>query len=378
MIALVALVMSASVLFWHYIGYPLFLAVVSGIVGRRKQSQYSEANLPEISIIVIAHNESKVIERRIGNIQNIDYPEEKYEIIIASDASTDDTVARARSLSSDIEAFNNTPHNKSETRNLAVERASGEILVFTDADTRYEPDCVRRLVDQYADPDVGAVCGTLVSEDFEADAIGRGMGLYWRWEQWMKRLQGRLGILVKMSGANMSMRAEAFEPVSNVTDIDQVAGFTALSSGFRSTFEPRAVAHETFPTSITGEFSTRQRLTIRALTAISENGEFLDVRKHPLISVNVASYWALRYFVPVLLIIAFITSMVASVDYMIARVALVAQCLFYFGAGLGYLNERKNLHVPIVQFPFSYCLANTGILYGLVRFLKGDRILSYE
>jgi cellulose synthase/poly-beta-1,6-N-acetylglucosamine synthase-like glycosyltransferase len=334
--------------------------------------------LPDITIIIIAHNEADVIEERIQNCLAVDYPSEKIEIIVASDASTDETVELARSTSPRVRAFNNTPHNKSETRNMAVERASNDIVLFTDADTRYEPDCVDRIVERYDDPEVGAVCGTLVSESFNQGAVGQGMGLYWRWEQFLKKLQGDLGLLVKFSGANMSMRTSYYEPVPDTVDIDQIAGFVTVNKGGRSVFESRAVAHEQFPVDLESEFSTRRRLTIRALTALWQFRGSYSPTRYPLFAVNTVSYWLLRYFMPYLLAGTFLLSLILSFSNPFVFIFLLLQCAFYLSAVAGYVLERVGAKFTLFSVPFSYCWASFGILTGGLAFLFGERVYAYS
>ncbi|WP_256301965.1 glycosyltransferase [Haloarchaeobius salinus] len=375
MLWLIVFFVAAGFLTWHYILYPGVLATISRVGGWDGPSSFDDGSLPDISVIVIAHNEGDVIEERIRNIESVDYPSEKVEIIVASDASTDGTVELARAAGAI--AFNNTPHNKSKTRNMAVERASGEIILFTDADTRYESDCVRRIVDRYADPEVGAVCGTLRSESFDDGAIGQGMGIYWQWEQFLRRWQGDLGHLVKMSGANMSMRRGAFEPVPEDVDIDQSAAFTALLGGWRSEFAPGAVAREWFPVSPSGEFSTRQRLTIRALTALWRFRAAFDPRR-PLLAMTTFSYWLLRYLVPFFLLLVLVSTVALAMTSTAAFGFLVAQLGFYTLAAVGYVADKKNTELPGVSFAFSYCWANLGVAVGVLRYLRGERVYAYS
>ncbi|NHX41501.1 MULTISPECIES: glycosyltransferase [Haloarcula] len=375
MIWLIIFIVSAGLVAWHYIIYPAVIATISGLSGRNNRPSFDDGSFPEISIIVIAHNEADVIEERIQNIKSVDYPSERIELIVASDASTDRTVELARAAGAT--AFDNTPHNKSETRNMAVDMATGDIILFTDADTRYEPTCVRRIVDRYADNDVGAVCGTLRSESFDEGAIGQGMGLYWRWEQLLRRWQGDLGLLVKMSGANMSMRQAAFKSVPEDVDIDQSAAFTALLGGWRTEFAHDAVAHEQFPISTSGEFSTRQRLTIRALTALCRFRAAFDPRR-PLLALTTFSYWLLRYLIPFLLLVVLLSSAALSTTSRIALVFLVTQIFFYTLATIGYAADRNNADLPGVSFAFSYCWANLGVAVGVIRYISGDRVYAYS
>jgi len=363
---------------WHYAGYPLVLSGLAAAFGESSSGGFPDDDLPGVTVVIIAHNEADVIETRIENVLASDYPTELLEVVVASDASTDATVELARATSDRVVAFDNTPHNKSETRNMAVERASNDIVLFTDADTRYRADCVRRIVDRYADPDVGTAGGTLVTDSFEEGSIGEGMGIYWKWEQYLRRIQGELGVLVKMSGANMSMRRDVFEPVPDVADIDQVAGFAAITNGARSVLAPDAVAREEFPTTLAGELSTRKRITIRSLTALwLFRGVFNPVRR-PLVALNTFSYWLLRYLIPVLLVGTTLATAVLALGSTLALAFLLAQAAFYLLALAGYVLERRGKGLGLAGVPFSYCWANLGILLGLLRFVRGERVYAYS
>jgi len=380
MIVWVVFVICVFAIGWHYVGYPVVLGLVARVAGAdtEQAATVDDASLPSVSIIIIAHNEADCIEARIENCLASNYPTEKLDIIVASDASTDETVRLARAVSPQVTAFNNTPHNKSATRNRGVEQASHDIILFTDADTRYEPDCVRHLVGYLVNDSVGAVCGTLVSESFTEGAIGRGMDLYWRWEYWMRRLQSQFGALVKSTGANMGMKRSYFEPVADTVDIDQVAGFMALRGGSKSRFVPEAIATEQFPTSVSGEFQTRRRLTIRGLTALWTNRRFLNPVAEPSLAVHTFSYWLLRYLIPLLLLGTLATTALLSTEVTLLGGFLTAQAGFYLLAVVGYVAQRQSNSNPLVDIPFSYCWANVGVLVGLVAFLRGDRVYAYD
>jgi cellulose synthase/poly-beta-1,6-N-acetylglucosamine synthase-like glycosyltransferase len=362
---------------WHYMGYPLTLWALTRVVGDIEPPAELE-EYPPISIIIIAHDEAAVIQDRIRNCLDSDYPTEKMEIIVASDASTDDTVELARTVSPQVRAFNNTPHNKAQTRNRAVELASHEIILFTDADTRYEPNCVRNLVRHLSDPSVGHVCGALVSDSFEEGSIGEGMSVYWRWEYWLRGLQSRFGLLVKSSGANMGMRKEYFRAVPETADIDQVAGFDAILQAGSSRFVPEAIATEQFPASPTAEFATRKRLTVRGLTALWKYRKVMNPLRHPWLAIHTVSYWLLRYLMPVVLVGVFVATTLLALTWPLASWLVIAQLCFYLLAGVGYLADRAGRESTLTAILFSYCLANLGVAVGLVAFLTGTRIYAYD
>jgi cellulose synthase/poly-beta-1,6-N-acetylglucosamine synthase-like glycosyltransferase len=180
-----------------------------------------------------------------------------------------------------------------------------------------------------------------------------------------------------MSGANMSMRKKAFEPVPEDVDIDQSAAFTALLGGWRTDFAPDAVARERFPASASGEFSTRQRLTIRALTSLWRFRAAFNPRR-PLLALTTFSYWLLRYFIPFLLLTVLVSTAILATTSVVGLAFLVAQIAFYTLATVGYAADWMNADVPIIPFIFSYCWANLGVAVGVLRYLWGERVYAYS
>lgn len=373
----VVVVLLLGVLIWHYAGYPLVLQAIVAVRGDSRSPDLPK-EWPQISVIIIVHNEADVIEERIENVLSVDYPREKMEIVVASDASIDNTVERAKAAADEVVVVDHQRQNKSVTRNMGVECATHDILLFTDADTRYRSDCIKNIVVHYTDPAVGGVCGRLVSNSFEEDAIGEGMGVYWKWEYYMRHLQGRLGILVKYSGANMSMRRSFYREVPDDVDIDQMAGLDVLFQGGTSIFEPNAVATERFPTSIDGELSTRRRLTIRALSALSRHRPALNPFSNPKLATHIWSYWLLRYCVPVLLSMTTLATALAALTHPMFAAFLAIQIVGYLLGVIGYGFERHGIQFAPVTFPFSYLWANFGVILGLAAFLTGDRVYAYS
>ncbi|WP_435066134.1 glycosyltransferase [Halobaculum sp. EA56] len=370
------LALATGLLAWHYAGYPLVLSWLASRTDHGETPAFDDDEFPPVSIIVIAYNEADGIADRVRDCLAVNYPTEKLEVVVASDGSTDDTVVEAQAVDGPIEVFDNPDGSKSETRNMAVKRASNDIILFTDADTRYEPSCVRRLVDRYADPDVGAVCGTLVTGSFDDGAIGRGMSVYWRWEYFMREQQGRLGKLVKMSGANMSMRRSFYRDVPDTMDIDQVAGLNAIRQGGKSLHAGQAVATEEFPTDPDAELSVRRRLTIRALSALGYHRAVFNPRNGAFLAIHTLSYWLLRYLVPVLLVLFAVASVAVAVSTPVVWGLVAGQALFYTVAAFGYLVPSSR-SVPPVSVVFSYCWANLGVAMGLAAFCTGTRLRSY-
>lgn len=361
---------------WHYIGYLVFLTLIPW----KRTSSTTQGSLPHVSIIIAAYNEEEVIADRIRNCLSLEYPPDKLQIIVGSDGSTDQTVAHARSVDdSQVKVLDFDENNgRASVHNRCVGYANGDILAFTDAETRYREDCLRKLVQPFSDPNVGAVCGRLEVDNLGEDSIGEGMGIYWRWEYRMRTLQSERGILTKMTGANMAMRSSLYRELPDAIDIDQAAGFISYINGMRCEYVPSAVGYERFPTSLSGELNTRKRLTTQALTSIAAHAIVLNPLRYPRQTLNTVSYWLLRYLMPFLLTSVLVVSVLLSLLNSMFIVLLVPQLMFVVFGAVGYLLEQNNRTIRPFSVIFSYCWANFGVLLGVVDFLSGNRVDTYE
>lgn len=368
----------ACLILWHFLGYGLTLLVLSRF--KRRASLSSPDSWPEVSIIISAFNEENVIARRIENCLALEYPKNRLEIIIGSDGSTDKTVEIARRFETKNVKVLDFPQNRgrSQVHNDCVEEAKGEIIFFTDADTLYKPDCLKKMVACYSDPAVGAVGGELQSSSFQKSSVGQGQGIYWKWEYTLRQLQSKLGVLTKLSGANMSIKKELYQAVPDNFDIDQAVGPMVRLHNHQLIHEPNAIAYEDFPTSLLTELSTRRRLTIRALTAILHYKELLNPLKHPWLAFHFISYRLLRYVTPFLLLGIFISNGFLLGLNWFYNLTFGLQSLSYLFGFFGFLFELAERKFRPFSWAFAFLWFNVGIFLGDIDFLIGRRIKAYK
>lgn len=367
-----------ALLVWHFGAYGLFLLLLQALAYDRHLTR--DGYTPAVSILIPAHNEEDVIARRIENCLALDYPEHALEVVIGVDGSTDSTAAQARSVLDDrvvvLEFESN--RGRSQVHNDCVRVARGEILCFTDADTLYEPLCLQRLVRHYADEKVGCVGGELRSESFTQSPIGRAQGIYWKWEYLIRGWQSKLGVLTKVSGANMSMRKALYKDLPPWYDVDQAAGPSSLLQGYRVVHEPEAMAVEEFPTTRRAEFNSRRRLTLRALTALWHYRELLNPLKHPWAALHEWSYRASRYASPFLLLALLVISLCVARTGIPYALILGLQMGFYLSALLGGLLAWRGRSLPVLSWAYGFVLFQTGIGSGAGEYLLGRRIQAYR
>lgn len=375
-----AILLTAIVLIlWHHIGYPLTVGAVYSIRASSRASEPESGRTePPITVVITAYNEAETILDRIDNCYETNYPREKLEVILASDGSTDDTVPLVEQCHPEVTVVDSTGRDKAKTRTLGVERADTDIIVFTDAQTRFHPDCLRNLARHFSEDSVGVVGGKLTSPDFDDGDIGTTMRLYWRWEYFLREAHSTLDLLPKLSGANLAVRRSCYRQTSPYVDVDQTVGFDAVRNGYSVRHESTAVATEQFPTDLGGEFHTRRRLTAQACTTLWSYRDVLDPRKRLGLFVSTVSYWHLRYVVPWLLLTVFVTSALLAAANPISQTLFVLGSVGLVAAGVGFVLNRLGASLQPFSFAFAFLWVNFGILVGTVEFLTGRRINSYD
>jgi cellulose synthase/poly-beta-1,6-N-acetylglucosamine synthase-like glycosyltransferase len=253
---------SLGALAWTHAGYPL---AVAGLARLRPRPIRKEDVTPEVSVIVAAHDEEDVIERRVDNLLALDYPGGQLRIVVASDGSTDRTNEIVRDLaarSENVELLECARAGKATAQNTAVAEATSEVVAFSDANSHWEPDALRTLVRSFADPDVGYVCGQLRLES--ADGASQE-GLYWRYELWQRESESAIGSITAGNGAIYAVRRSDYLGWDD-TRIGHDFGlpFRLVQRGRRAVYEPGAVAWEKPASDGEAEYGRKARMMTRS------------------------------------------------------------------------------------------------------------------
>lgn len=249
---------------YTYIGYPLVLSAWRSL--RRKKVQKREI-LPSVSVIVAVYNEERVIEKKIKNLFDLDYPAALLEIIISSDGSTDDTEAKVgrwikRSPNGPSLLLLTAPAHvgKAAALNRAVAHARGEIILFTDARQRLDRNAVTALVSNFADERVGAASGELILMDRPEGQEAAGVGLYWQYEKWLRKMESDVDSMLGATGAIYAVRRALYDPIPAETILDDVLiPMQAVFKGYRTVFESNAVAYDFIVKRTENEFARKVR-----------------------------------------------------------------------------------------------------------------------
>src|SRR3954462_1306606 len=225
---------AVALIIYTHLGYPLLLWLLARL--RRRPPRPAPRDPRPVSLIIAAYDEEEVIARKVRNALALDYPRELLEVIVASDGSSDGTVAAARAAGADL-VLDLPRGGKVRTQDAAVERAGGEILVFPDANSTLAPDALQRLLAPFADPRVGYVCGQV---RFTSDGGTNKEGAYWRYEMKVRELESELGGITAGNGAIYATRREAYIVVDERMGHDLSFPFNMVKRGWRAGSQPRA------------------------------------------------------------------------------------------------------------------------------------------
>src|SRR5206468_6296534 len=241
---------------------------------------------PRVTLIVVAHNEEARIGARLQNILALDYPRDRLELVVASDGSTDGTVAAACRYAPEgisVRAFA-ARRGKSAVLNDVVPTATGEIVVMADARQQFERGALRALVDDFADPAVGAVSGELmIAAKREGDGVGQGVGFYWRYEKFIRRNESRAGSTIGATGAIYAIRRALFEPIPDDTILDDVViPLHVVKRGYRVLFESGARAFDEASARSRQEFVRKVRTIAGTFQLFARETWLFDPRRNPV------------------------------------------------------------------------------------------------
>ena len=312
-----------ALLVYTHVGYPLLLAALTRF-GGRGQTPSPVRGSPSVTLVVAAYNEGSVIERKIANARSLEYP--GLEVIVASDGSTDDTVAKA--AGADV-VLDLPRGGKIRAQDAAVERAKGDIVAFSDANSFWQPDALAKLAAPFADPKVGYVCGQV---RFTNDTGDNQEGAYWRYEMWIRGMESQLAGVTGGNGAIYAVRREAYIHVDPRMGHDLSFPFNMVKRGWKPVYAPEARAEEKMVPSIEGEFRRKRRMQSHMWPIVLTGGLLGPRGYSPLYALEVYSHRVLRYLTPLLHLVAFGTNIALLDDGAIYVVTFAAQCALLLAA----------------------------------------------
>jgi glycosyltransferase involved in cell wall biosynthesis len=354
---------SAAGLTWHHVGYPVTAAGLRRVRARPVRKAEIE---PTVTLIVPAHNEEDVIERRVENLLELDYPADKLELVVASDGSTDRTHELVRAYDR-VRLLEAERAGKLPTMNRAVRDTDSEVVAIGDANAIWAPDALRKLVRNFADPDVAYVCGQV---RFERDDGTNKEGLYWRYELWLRESESALGSITGGNGAIYAVRRSDY--VEWPFGHDQGFPNLMVQKGRRAVYEPEALAFEKPSRDNEDEFRRKVRMLPWSWRYLFEAGPLRGVP--PMYLFELLSHRVLRYASGFLHVALLATSIALWGDGWPYQAALALQALWLVLAAAGKLKLR----VPGAGIAWYYLLMTAATMAALVRYLREGAPLMWE
>lgn len=365
---------SVTVVLYVYVGYPLLLAIWARISDRRPRiTQFEHGRWPSITIVVAVRNEAHRLQARLANLVEQDYPGPR-QIIVASDGSTDEPLRVVAPFGPDVQLIELPPAGKPAALNAGAMAARGEILVFADARQRFAPGALRALVTNFADPQVGGVTGELVldCEVGAADStIGEGIGLYWKYEKWLRRNESRVWSTLGATGAIYAMRRSLWQPLPASSLLDDVlAPMRAVLAGSRVVFEEAAIAYDRASRDAAVESRRKTRTLAGNYQILAQEPRLLLPIVNP-VWLQYVSHKVGRLIVPWALIAVLVSSAILAPSAWFYIAALAAQIAFYSLAAAGaWFNVRERLS----RVAFTFVMMNYSAVAGLAALRRGREV----
>jgi cellulose synthase/poly-beta-1,6-N-acetylglucosamine synthase-like glycosyltransferase len=379
--------MSGQIIFWAcaalvaytYAVYPILIWCLCRLLGSLSvPPSGTDDDLPGVSLLIAAHNEAEVIAERLDNALATDYPRGRFQVVIASDGSSDGTaeIVSSKSTPSVRLLDNKVRRGKAAVLNSAIVELGTDLVVLSDANTEIQPSAVRNLARWFRDPTVGAVCGRLVLVDPASGANADGM--YWKYETFLKKCEGRLGALLGSNGAIYAIRRSLYIPIPDNTIVDDfvIPLLVKLRTGARIIYDPESVAVEETPADIGSEFRRRARIGAGGFQAITYLWPLLDPR-NGWVAFSFLSHKVLRWICPLLLLGMLICSALLW-QKPFYRWCVLAQAAFYGLSLLAMYLPRNSRYLKPLRLTTMFTSMNLALLVGLWRWIRGTQRGTWE
>jgi poly-beta-1,6-N-acetyl-D-glucosamine synthase len=375
-----------GLLFFCYIGYGGILYVFNTLKKLliKAKTGTTMQELPAVTMIIAAYNEGLDLKQKLENTLAIDYPTDKLKIIFVTDGSTDGSEKIIEEHIGVILLHAKERQGKLAAMARAMQQVETPIVIFSDANTMLNSECMRKMVQHYNDPRIGGVAGEKkIVNNQQPSAIGEAEGMYWKYESFMKKQDAGFYTVAGAAGELFSIRTDLFEmPKQDLILDDFILSMQVCLKGYRIAYEPGAFATEFPSASLQEEMKRKIRIAAGAYQSIGHLRRALNIFKYPRLSFQYISRRVLRWvFCPWMLIILFIT------NWMIARditapgfysLFLVGQIFFYGLALAGRHLFRAGLTMGIIGIPYYFLFMNYCLVRGLFRFIRGEQPVLWE
>jgi cellulose synthase/poly-beta-1,6-N-acetylglucosamine synthase-like glycosyltransferase len=364
---------------YAYAGYPLVLSLIAMLKAPRSLRR-TPRDEPSVSLLISVYNEEDVIEDRLRNALALNYPKGLLEIVVASDGSTDRTHAVVAGFAPQgivLRGYDGRI-GKTACLNRAVPVAKGDIVVFSDANSRYDREAIARLVAPFSDPQVGCVTGTTrYASRGENDTMVESIGLYSKIEAVTKNLETRLGSCVGADGAIFAIRRSLFRPLRDVDINDLVIPLSIVRQGLRVIAEPAAFCTEHTAQDAAGEFRRQVRIANRTIRAIVNNRDMLNPFRFGFYAFEILSHKLVKLLVPFALLTALACNLILVRHGTLYLTTLGLQAALYVLSLLGFWTRDGRARPTLIGMAHTFAVANAAMLVAWVGYFRGESYLTW-
>lgn len=367
---------SIFLILYCYLGYPFILVILGIIFGEEIEKREIT---PPVSLLIPVYNEEKVIQKKIENSLDLDYPKDKLEIIIASESNdkTNEIVKEYENRGIKLFTFADRK-GKQYTIYRAIPKCRGEIIVLTDANGIFKKDALLKLIRNFADPRVGCVSGELKYINPQKAPIGESEGIYWKYETFFKKLESKIRSVLGANGSIYALRKKLYSPLSKYRGDDFELPIRVAQQGYGVVWEPEAISEEEVYPETIKEF--KRKLVIIGWHFRGAFILFKDSLKknQPLLVFQLISHKILRWLIGFFLIFIFLSNifLLPNPFYLIL---FIGQIGFYSLAIFGYLQDKKGGKLnKLVNLAYYFCMVNLAALVGVIKGILGKQKPTWE
>jgi biofilm PGA synthesis N-glycosyltransferase PgaC len=376
---------SFFVLFYTYIGYGVLVFLINAFKGLfiTNKPPAAKTEFP-VTIIVSAYNEANVLDQKIKNTQGLDYPSKLLKIIFVTDGSSDASAELLKRYPDIMVLHQQVRKGKAAAINRAMKNVTTPIVIFSDANTMLNPDCIHKIVKHYNDPRIGGVAGEKkIIRHKRLSAVGEAEGLYWQYESLLKKLDSKFNTVIGAAGELFSIRTRLFHALHENLILDDFAISMNIGlKGYKIKYEPQAYAAEFPSNSLREEEKRKVRIAAGSYQFMSLGKSSLNFFKHPLLTFQYFSRKILRWvFCPLLLLLILfldvfiVINLESSVYYLCF---LYLQLLFYFLAMAGWLLILSGRKAGLLNIPFYFVFMNYCLVKGFFKYVNGKQSVLWE
>jgi len=365
----------AALIVYSYAGYALLIVLLAGVFGRLgKGADAAPVRPVRATLLIAAHNEASTIRDKLENAVSLETSPHSLEIVVVSDGSTDGTSDVVRAFDHPaVRVIDIAEHvGKMPALNAGVAAIDSDVVVFSDANSKFRQDALRHLLRHFTDAAVGGVCGGLTVTKGRRSWLGRGEALFWAYDNAQKRAESALSGAVSAQGSLYAIRRELLEPLPPAAADDLLNSLRVVAKGRRLVFEPGAITEEAVSGNILEEFGRRVRSTEQGVRGLYIMRGLLNPFRHGFYSLQLFSHKVLRRMTPFLLPVFLGLSLALAPSHPFYAVIAILQVAGYAVVGLA-LAVPPLRRLPLVSFPTFFVVGHAAMALGVIRFLLGRR-----